>query len=79
MNREPVLIGGILLALVNGVLALVGAGGLDDGFQLVDLVVVGGPVAVALGIRQKTWSQLSVDLVGPRDVQRSAVRRRKRR
>lgn len=53
MRNEPALAVGIATALLTGFFALVGVGGLNDGLQWGDLVVVLGPVAAALGIRQK--------------------------
>lgn len=74
--KEPALIIGVALAIVNGLLAVLGAGGFDDGFQWADLVPIIGPVLAALGIRQSVFSQRTVDALAPRSVQRRVVSRR---
>lgn len=78
LRTEPVLIGGIVLALINGLLALLGGGGLDDGFQWsTDVPIILGPVLIALGIRQATYSQATVDQMVPRSTQKRVLRQRR--
>jgi hypothetical protein len=79
-DREAPLIWGAILAGVSAYITLKGAGGLDDGFQLdPDGIFIAGPILAALGIRYKTWSQDSVDVLVPRANQEAykADKRRK--
>jgi len=81
MKKEPSLITGALLALLAGLTTLLGAGGLEDGFQVnPDLWIILGPVAAALGIRfnPNVWSQETVDLAAKKEDQRRALRHRAR-
>ena len=69
MHKEAALIIGAVVAGLNALAALIGLGGLDDGFQWADAVFIGTPIVGALGIRASVWSQQAVDLLAPRTSQ----------
>jgi hypothetical protein len=80
LKFEPALIIGAAIAGLNALLTLLGAGGLDDGFQFnPDGYLILTPVLGALGIKFSVWSQASVDGLVPRSTQEQALRDRKRR
>jgi hypothetical protein len=61
LRREPALLIGLGLALLQGLYALIGGGTLDDGFQLnPDGLLVLAPIIAALGIRQGVFSPATV-------------------
>ena len=77
-QSEPLTVLALIAALATGALTLLGAGGLDDGFQFnPDAYVIGTPVLLLLAGRQLTFSQKTVDLMVPRDQQARAVEARK--
>lgn len=77
MKKEAALIIGAVVAGLNALLALLGAGGLDDGFQFnPDGIFILAPILGALGIRSQVWSQDAADHLAPRDVQKRVLRRR---
>lgn len=80
--KEPAVVIGIivgaLIALLQGVLGLADAGGLDDGLSLNEAGTIVMPVIAGLLIRFKVFSQQTVDLLAPRAAQAKAVEQKKK-
>jgi hypothetical protein len=78
LKKEAALVIGLLVSILQALLALIGAGGLDDGFQFnPDGYLILAPILGALGIRSQVWSQDSVDALAPREVQERVKRDRR--
>lgn len=67
---------GVIFGLLTGIVTLTGAGGLDDGWQWVDLSVILGPVLTGFAADRLTFSQNQADYLAPRSEQREAVKAR---